>query len=304
MSICIVGDLDDLTCVYLAWCAERREIPILRLSENRFGVDWRFEFEHGRVERGKLFFNQRSIPFNDIRGTYVRFNPHPTVPEEIALDPVVVDMFLMERRCAIHQLLDHHPGVVANRPSSGRSNGSKPDQMMKLQQAGFHVPRWMVSNDEEQARRFNEGCPHGTIYKSPSGLRSRVRLVDRDLLEAFQRGTTPVVLQEYISGVDVRVHTVDERSFGTEISSDGIDYRFESNNAIYRTVKIPVDIEERCARYVANEGLVIGGYDFRVSFGGEWYCLEVNPVPTFLPYEMSTGQGIADALLDYFMISN
>jgi len=44
----------------------------------------------------------------------------------------------------------------------------------------------------------------------------------------------------------------------------------------------------------------VAGFDFRVTPDGDWYCLEMNPVPTFLPYEMATSQRIGEAILDIF----
>jgi hypothetical protein len=35
-----------------------------------------------------------------------------------------------------------------------------------------------------------------------------------------------------------------------------------------------------------------------VTKDGLWYCLEVDPMPTFLPYEMAAGQSIGSAVLD------
>lgn len=51
------------------------------------------------------------------------------------------------------------------------------------------------------------------------------------------------------------------------------------------------------------EGLLVAGYDFRVTDDDCWYCLEMNPVPTFLPYEMETVQPIAEAILDQMLRS-
>jgi D-alanine-D-alanine ligase-like ATP-grasp enzyme len=44
----------------------------------------------------------------------------------------------------------------------------------------------------------------------------------------------------------------------------------------------------------------VAGFDFRVTPEGSWYCLEVNPMPTFLPYEMATRQPIGAAILNLF----
>ena len=56
-----------------------------------------------------------------------------------------------------------------------------------------------------------------------------------------------------------------------------------------------------CRIFALADHLTIAGFDFRVDDEGQWYCLEVNPVPTFLPYEMATGQAIGSALLNVFI---
>jgi glutathione synthase/RimK-type ligase-like ATP-grasp enzyme len=91
---------------------------------------------------------------------------------------------------------------------------------------------------------------------------------------------------------------VREEVFPTEVLSDGIDYRFEHEGNEYRTTTLPPAIAQLCREVAMQEGLLLAGFDFRVTADERWYCLEVNPVPTFLPYEMSTGQPIGNTLLD------
>jgi D-alanine-D-alanine ligase-like ATP-grasp enzyme len=64
---------------------------------------------------------------------------------------------------------------------------------------------------------------------------------------------------------------------------------------------VPGAIEELCCKLTGCEGLTIAGFYFRVTKDERWYCLEVNPVPTFLPYEIATGQRIGDTLVDAFV---
>jgi len=127
-----------------------------------------------------------------------------------------------------------------------------------------------------------------------------VRQVDDELMQRLKEGTTPIVVQEFIAGREVRVHTVLDLNFATEVISSDIDYRFQNEGNHYRATSLPDAITALCRKVAASEGLTIGGFDFRVTRGGQWYCLEVNPVPTFLPYEMSTGQPIGNAVLDAF----
>jgi glutathione synthase/RimK-type ligase-like ATP-grasp enzyme len=136
------------------------------------------------------------------------------------------------------------------------------------------------------------------IYKSCSGLRSHVRRVDDTLRARLVEGSAPILIQDYIPGHDVRVHVVGERTFPVAVISDAIDYRFDEADTQYRVIELPAVLAQMCVKFAADQGLLLSGFDFRRTGDGDWYCLEVNPVPTFLPYEAATGLGIADAVLD------
>ena len=130
-------------------------------------------------------------------------------------------------------------------------------------------------------------------------MRSRVRPFDDDLSARLSAGTTPTVLQEFVPGRDIRVHTVGDRAFATEMVGAGVDYRFESATE-YRPATIDDSLARLCCETAGGEGLLLAGFDFRVTPAGRWYCLEMNPVPSFLPYEMCGGQPIGEAILDLF----
>jgi glutathione synthase/RimK-type ligase-like ATP-grasp enzyme len=298
MPILVVGDLQELSVVYITWLARRRGIPVIELAEEALGIDWVFKFDDQRRGESCVEVGDTRYSLGEFNGTFVRLNPHPALPTGIQLDSLKDQLFITERRAGLHHFLESLPCLVANRPSSGRSNGSKPHQMRLLAAAGFTVPSWMVSNDPASVDEFTHGCSDGFIYKSCSGLRSQVRYLDIDVLQKLHEGTTPIVVQEYIPGKDVRVHTIKRMVFSTEISGSAVDYRFEREGSKYRPTSVPEFIAELCCRVAEQEGLVIAGFDFRVTQDQQWYCLEVNPVPNFLPYEMSTGQPIGNAVID------
>ncbi|MBA7603337.1 hypothetical protein ES703_10444 [subsurface metagenome] len=300
MNICLVGDPEDLSVVYVAWMARSKGIEVIELSEDLFGTNWSFSFEDLSLEEGKIKINNKNFQFSEFDGAYVRFNPSPSLPPSLKLSPEEQGAFIVERRGAIEYFLNIIPIVVANRPSSGRSNSSKPYQMHLLTKAGFDVPEWIITNEISTIMRFTSNMKDGVIYKSCSGLRSRVRKLDNKILQRMNNGTTPVVVQKYIEGHDVRVHVVKSKIFGTEIISNGIDYRFHSEPSEFRSISVPGKIRELCCKVTESEGLIIAGFDFRVTENDQWYCLEVNPVPTFLPYEIETGQQICNAMLQTF----
>jgi hypothetical protein len=300
MTLLIVGDAEDLTSAYVHFRAQQRGLPVRVLDESRFGLQWRFDFGEDDEDGGRIELPDESpLPLRAVAGAFVRFTPTPEVPDAVRDEPAVTETYARERRAAVQALLSHLPAPVANPPGRGQANGSKPLQMAQLTGAGFDVPRWIASNDMDAIRAFVATLPDGAIVKSCSGTRSEVRRVTEEFLERLARGSSPVIVQEWIGGFDVRLHTVGGLGFATAIEAGpGIDYRFDDTRRQYRAIEAPPQLVAQCARFASAQGLLIAGFDFRVTTDGRWTCLECNPAPTFLPYEMETGQPIADALLD------
>jgi glutathione synthase/RimK-type ligase-like ATP-grasp enzyme len=300
LSICIVGDTEDLSSVYFGWAAGRAGLDVLTLDEERLGVDWSFGVVDGPETSGHVETGSRRVAFTDLVGVFARFTPEPGLPPGTELDADAAERLRAERRAGLHQLLDRVPCPVANRPSAGRANGSKPLQMAQLEAAGFRVPEWLVSNDAERVTAFMEREPSPPIYKAVSGLRSRVRLVDEQLLARLADGTSPVLVQRYVAGRDVRVHVAGPVCHPTEVRGEGIDYRFDGARS-YRACEVPAPVAARCVRVADELGLHLAGFDFRVDADERWWCLEVNPMPSYIPYEWETGQPIAESVIEHFL---
>lgn len=299
MRIAVVGDLEDLSLVYFAWMARQRGAEVLELAEDRLGEEWSFRL---RGAGATLRCGDRELPLERLDGAFVRLNPRPGRPDALAdLPEPLASSYVLERRYGLHMLLEALPARVVNRPGAGRSNSSKPYQMGLLAAAGFRVPPWCVTNRPEDARVFLRSCPRGAVYKACSGLRSQVRRVDGGLLAGLA-DSCPVLLQRYVPGSDVRIHTVGGHTFATRIEAagdgGGVDYRFDDGDHRYSAVDAPPRVTERCLRVAESEGLDLAGFDFRVTPDGAWWCLEVNPVPTYLPYEVAAGHPIASSVLD------
>jgi glutathione synthase/RimK-type ligase-like ATP-grasp enzyme len=124
-------------------------------------------------------------------------------------------------------------------------------------------------------------------------------MVDESLFERLREGTTPVLVQAYVEGTDVRVHVVDREWLGT--ASRGLDpAETRAERVSYRAHVVPSEIAKRCVRFARRERLLLSGFDFRVMQDGTWVCLEANPMPSFIAYQWATGQPIAETLLRHF----
>ncbi len=301
MKVCLVGDTNDLTSVYFGWVARKKGFAVLDFDEATLGTRWNcalVEADKGVV--ASLRWEGNTIPLSDIAGAFLRFSPTPSLPNGLNLSSAAQFTYISERRAGLHYFFERAPFTVINRPGAGRSNGSKPLQMDILQTLGFIVPPWIATNDEMMARDFVRECKADVIYKACSGLRSKVGIFGKGMLAKFKDGTSPTILQEYIEGREIRVHVVGERTFGTETFGRSMTKGRRTGRAGYKAAEIPAEIAELCCKAAGVEELTLAGLDFRIDKENTWFCLEMNPVPTFMPYELATGQPIAEAILGEF----
>ena len=166
---------------------------------------------------------------------------------------------------------------------------------------GLRSPKTLITTDPEEVKAFYESCGRRLIYKSLSSVRSIVSpLRNADLGERLARvRNCPTQFQEIVEGVDIRVHTVGDRVFATEIVSDVSDYRYagrDGGSLSMQPIDIPVDVAKACVGMAHSLGLALSGADLRRTSDDRYYCFEVNPSPGFIFFERMTGQPISEAV--------
>jgi hypothetical protein len=191
------------------------------------------------------------------------------------------------------------PGRVVNRSAPMASNGSKPYQAQLIQAAGFAVPETLVTNDPELVHEFASRQGR-LVYKSISGLRSIVQeLRPSDISRLGRIRWCPTQFQQFVDGVDVRVHVVGAEAIATAVFSSTVDYRYahrEGGTVDLKPAELSPEIESRCVELAARLDLPLAGIDLKLTADGDVYCLEVNPSPAFTFYETAAGQPIARAI--------
>ena len=167
---------------------------------------------------------------------------------------------------------------MVNRRQASHTNMSKPYQQRLIAQYGFQVPRTLVTMVPAEACMFYDECQGRVIYKSISAERSIVKpLMPEDFPRLEQIRYCPVQLQETIPGTDLRIHTVGDRLFATEVLSDGVDYRYalrENKQCTMRTVELAPGVQTRCLNLAKGLGLSLSGIDLRRTPDGAYYCFE------------------------------
>jgi glutathione synthase/RimK-type ligase-like ATP-grasp enzyme len=197
---------------------------------------------------------------------------------------------------ALHAWVELTPATVLNRPRAAASNRSKPYQLGLIAAAGFAVPDTVITSNAEDVRHFRN--QHGAVvYKSTSGVRSVVALLepgDQGRLEDVSN--CPTQFQQFIPGVDHRVHVVGDRVFACRVESTAVDYRYAATAGdvlVMTPVVLRDDLEAMCRTVTKSLSLGLAGIDLRLDPAGQWWCFEVNTAPGFTWFEEHTGLPIA-----------
>jgi glutathione synthase/RimK-type ligase-like ATP-grasp enzyme len=254
---------------------------------------------------GTLNIADKWLELEEISAIYMRLYSTEQLPGLRDLD--ATDTAVVHANAILEALTtwtELTPSLVINRISSMESNGSKPYQLRIIERHGFQIPETLITTDAEAVYRFWE--KHGVvIYKSIGGVRSIVsRLADEHKGRLQHVQWCPTQFQEYIAGIDYRVHVVGDEIFTVEIRSTADDYRYarrQGGDTELRSCVLPTEISDQCRSMTYALGLKISGIDLRQSTDGFWYCFEVNPSPAFSYFQEATDQPIDLAIARLLM---
>ena len=167
------------------------------------------------------------IGFEELTGVYVR-HLSPALRKTRNLDrPTIGRALHTENDLALESVFAELPCPVVNRFAGSSSNESKPYQALLLRQSRLRIPATLVTNDPSAARQFYDKFEGRVIYKSLSGRSIGTRLLKKNRLpRSFCKSRVPLQLQEFIPGVNIRVHVIGDQLIATRISSQAVDYRF------------------------------------------------------------------------------
>lgn len=281
MTVLLWGAIDDAVVQAVASECERLDVRAVALDgECIVSVD-----PSGDV----VARDGRRLHIDDISGVLVRPEGAVSSPES---------MFAYQ---ALTAWTETSNIPVLNRQSAGATNRSKPYQLALIAQCGFAVPDTLVTTDPEDVRNF--AAKHErVVYKSTSGVRSIVSMLGSEDDERLDDITTcPTQFQQFVTGIDYRVHVVGSRVFASKIESSAIDYRYAScsqASVVIERAVLPKNIDDQCC-YLANSlGLLLSGIDLRRDSDGRWYCFEVNTAPGFVWFETAGGHNISAAVVE------
>lgn len=273
---------------------QRMAAPHVMLDQRRLLRGDCRTWSSGMASGGVIEVDGDVVSLDDVTGVYTRLTSWSELPE-VRADPEVLD-----HAGRLHQAIDAWiettPARVANRTSVNDTNNSKPYQALLIREY-LDIPATLVTNDPTAVEAFRQEWGR-VVYKSVSGERSIVAdFEDGDVARLPLLASAPVQFQEFVAGVDVRVHVVGDEVFATCVESDAVDYRYDpTGSARMHAVELPPAVAAACVALTARLGLELAGIDLRYADDGRVVCFEVNPSPAYIVYEAVTGQPIAAAI--------
>lgn len=221
-----------------------------------------------------------------------------------AMRPFVVS----ETGQAINGILDALPCRWVNPRAADDAAHHKPYQWAVAQQVGLKMPRTLVTNQPEEARSFINTVGVGkTVFKAFLASFEdwrETRLIEQEDVDRLELVRfAPVIFQEYIKGVDLRITVIGDQLFAAEIdarkTSYPVDMRMVVGESVVRAVELPIKLKQQLLALQHQLGLDYGAIDMRRTDAGEYFFLEVNPAGQWLFAEQHTGLPITQAMADY-----
>lgn len=208
---------------------------------------------------------------------------------------------------AINGVFDALDCKWVNPRSADESAHRKPFQWEVAKRVGMNLPRTLVTNKPEAARSFIEQVGvRKTVFKAFLASIEEwreTRLIEMsDLARLDSVRYAPVIFQEYIDGVDLRITVVGERLYAAEVDARRTSYPYDMRMVIGEADIKPIDLPRAMCnlilRFMSKLGLVYGAIDMRRTVDGRFIFLEVNPAGQWLFVEQRTGLPISKAMAD------
>lgn len=211
---------------------------------------------------------------------------------------------LGELQANLNRLLHFAECPRMNPPAAAYATYSKPNQLRRLANAGFEIPRTLVTNDVTEASKFLESCGGQVLFKAASHVMTLSQIIRPEDLERLALlSHCPTLFQEFIQGEDHRIHVIGKSVHACRISSDdepsAAGLLAVSQAADLEPVEVDADLAQRCLDFIRDLGLSLCGIDFRRQEDGRMIALDANPFPQFTYYEDPDSQPLTRAVVRF-----
>ncbi|WP_164084775.1 ATP-grasp domain-containing protein [Alteromonas flava] len=186
--------------------------------------------------------------------------------------------------------------------ASIQNHKMKPRQLQLAKAMGATIPKSFTGNCPNAAFHFL--LRHSEAIFKPVHGGAFTEFVQPDhrsqeYLESVLQ-SSPVTLQEYIPGTNIRTYVIGNDIFSIEFNSAEVDFR-DDNYTIAGAVSIPDPVKNLARRITYSFGMQWSAIDWRCDHEGRYYFLEANPSPMFIEAEKGTGIPLTETFIDLLL---
>ncbi len=238
-----------------------------------------------------------------ITGVWWRRVRRHVIPQSVT-DPRVRQFSVDEAKAAFQGWIYSLGDKVVNPLMAEYAAHQKPYQLHHASMVGLRIPRTVVTNDATEVIEFHRKEKGNVIFKVLTGTDfqfTETRTLEEDYISKLENlKFAPAIFQEKIvATADIRVTIVGDELFPVSIHPQhpgaSLDWRLDIGAEI-QPHTLPDDIAKKLIALQQALGIKFGAVDLRLTEGGEYVFLEVNPAGQWLFAEIHGQQKISSAL--------
>ena len=242
----------------------------------------------------------KTIDLNDIHSVFWQSLPPVDVAPlqdahqyQIAVTDSISVLRSLIRGCSAHWV---------NSWEAYQFHQEKPLQLSTVKELGVAIPKTLISNNPDHIQEFAATVPQlifKPVYRGAYTQLLEVSHLERQRLNEVLQ-ISPVTVQEYVAGTNIRCYVVREQVYAAEIKSSCIDFRQDRRASLIPAI-LPASIQTACLNISQALFLEWTAIDWRLSPQGEFFFLNADPSPMFTYFEQATKFPITENLVKLLM---
>ena len=300
MNILILGNASDAHAAHLKDVLSQAGATVDYLDSCLFPTQLRISWQPDTQSGCLTLPSGRQLNLQDIKSVFWRNFSGVYIPplkdsdqQRVAFNDSMSTMRSLIRAC---------PARWINSWQAYQFHKEKPLQLGKVKQIGVPIPATLISNSPEHVREFVQ--VHEKVIFKPVYGGAHTQFMTENHLEPQRLSRvlsiSPVTIQEYIRGTNIRSYVIDGSVYSAEIRSNALDFR-EDREAELLLVELPDFVQQQCLAIAKALMLEWTAIDWRLKPTGEYIFLEANPSPMFLHFERQTGFPLTQKLVNLLM---
>ena len=300
MNVLILGDASDDHAVHLQQALMQTGATVDYFNTYLFPTQLQLSWTPNDLSGSLTLSSERQLNLRDIKSVFWRsFNGvgTPTFKDNeqqaIALD---------DSMSAMRSLMQACPARWINSWQAYQFHKEKPLQLKQVKDLGIKIPQTLITNHPEKVIQFAQN--HAKVIFKPVYGGAHTQMLTEAHLEPKRLGLSlrlsPVTLQTYIPGTNIRTYVIADSVYGAEIRSPALDFREDSQAELIRVI-LPEAIQQQCLAIAKALSLEWTAIDWRLTPDGDYIFLEANPSPMFVYFEQQTGFPLTDQLVQLLL---